>query len=207
MNDGQNLFDLHTSGFGEWGVDELMDSLYKQKQAMAIIVGIDNGNQYRMTEYNPFSNMQFGEGRGDEYVDFLAQTLKPFVDQKFRTKRSASNTIIAGSSMGGLISLYATAKYPGVFGKAGIFSPAFWIAPEIYGYLSESKIQNPKIYFVAGDLESNTMVPDMKKMYDQLLIQGIKKKQMTFKTAADGRHSEWFWHREFPEFFNWIIKQ
>ena len=207
MNDGQNLFDLHTSGFGEWGVDELLDSLYKQKQAMAIIVGIDNGNQYRLTEYNPFSNMQFGEGRGDEYVYFLAQTLKPFVDQKFRTKRSASNTIIAGSSMGGLISLYATAKYPGVFGKAGIFSPAFWIAPEIFGYLSESKIHNPKIYFVAGDLESNTMVPDMKKMYDQLLIQGIKKKQMTFKTAADGKHSEWFWHREFPEFFNWIIKQ
>lgn len=205
MHDGQNLFDAYTAGYGEWGVDEVMDSLHAQKKPMAIIVGIDHGGQHRLTEYNPWSNERFGKGRGVEYVDFLAQTLKPYIDQKFRTKADAKNTAIAGSSMGGLISMYAVAKYPEVFGKTGIFSPAFWLAPEIYGYVSQNKIQKQKIYFVAGDLESNEMVPDMKKMYDQLLLQKTNQKQMVIKAAPDGKHSEWFWHREFPQFYNWIM--
>ena len=206
MQDGQNLFDAHTSGYGEWGVDELMDSLYLKNSKMAIIVGIDHGDQYRLTEYNPFNNERFGKGRGDEYVDFIVQTLKPFIDQTYQTKTSVKHTSIAGSSMGGLISMYAIAKYPQVFGRAGVFSPAFWIAPEIYSYLSEKKFPKQKIYFVAGDLESNEMVPDMKKLHQQLLSQGIKSKQMLVKAASDGKHSEWFWHREFPGFYNWIMK-
>jgi predicted alpha/beta superfamily hydrolase len=206
MHDGQNLFDSYTAGYGEWGLDEVMDSLATQHKPMAIIVGIDHGNEYRLTEYNPYTNDRFGKGRGADYIDFLAKTLKPYIDQKYRTKRSSQNTGIAGSSMGGLISMYAIAKYPGVFGKAGIFSPAFWIAPEIYGYVSQQKFKKQTVYFVAGDLESTEMVPDMKKMYNQLLLQGIKKNRVHLKTAPDGKHSEWFWHREFPEFYNWIMK-
>lgn len=206
MHDGQNLFDSYTSGFGEWGIDETMDSLNRNKNAMAIIVGIDHGSEHRLTEYNPFSNERFGKGRGDEYVDFLAYTLKPFIDQKFRTKSSAKNTIIAGSSMGGLISMYAVAKYPGVFGKAGVFSPAFWISPEIFGYVSTRKMRKQRLYFIAGDLESNEMVPDMKRLYEQLLSQGVKPQQMQIKAAPDGKHSEWFWRREYPQFYKWIMK-
>lgn len=206
MHDGQNLFDSYTAGYGEWGVDELMDSLYRKNGKMSIIVGIDHGDQHRLTEYNPFDNERFGKGTGDEYVDFIAQTLKPFIDQRYHTKASARHTTIAGSSMGGLISMYAVAKYPQVFGKAGVFSPAFWIAPEIYDYLAEKRLPKHKIYFVAGDLESNRMVPDMKKLHQQLLSQGVKSKQMLLKAAPDGKHSEWFWHREFPAFYNWIVK-
>lgn len=205
MHDGQNLFDSYTSGYGEWGVDESMDSLFEKKSPMAIIVGIDHGSEHRLTEYNPFSNERFGKGRGDDYVDFLAHTLKPFIDQKFRTKSSSKNTIVAGSSMGGLISIYAAAKYPKVFGKAGVFSPAFWIAPEINSYLSGRKFRKQKLYFIAGDLESKDMVPDMKKIYDQLLSQGIKKNHILFKASSDGKHSEWFWKREYPQFYNWIM--
>ncbi|WP_162141798.1 alpha/beta hydrolase [Daejeonella oryzae] len=206
MHDGQNLFDAFTSGYGEWNIDETMDSLASENKVMAIIVGIDHGDQHRLTEYNPYSNSRFGKGRGQEYVEFLAKTLKPYIDQKFRTKKSGKHTAIAGSSMGGLISMYAVAKYPRVFGKAGIFSPSFWLAPEIYTYISQSNIHKSKIYFLAGEQESREMVPDMKKMYDQLVSQGLNKKYMHFKTAADGKHSEWFWHREFPEFYNWISK-
>ncbi|HUH32827.1 MAG TPA: alpha/beta hydrolase-fold protein [Daejeonella sp.] len=206
MHDGQNLFDAYTAGYGEWGVDELMDSLYLKNNKMAIIVGIDHGDQHRLTEYNPFDNERFGKGRGDDYVDFIVQTLKPFIDKTYQTKSSARHTTIAGSSMGGLISMYAMAKYPQVFGKAGVFSPAFWIAPAIYAYLADKKLPKHKIYFVAGDMESNEMVPDMKKLHGQLLSQGVKSKQMQLKAAADGKHSEWFWHREFPAFYNWIMK-
>ena len=205
MHDGQNLFDSYTAGFGEWGIDEVLDSLNSKNHKMAIIVGIDHGGDKRMTEYNPFSNERFGKGRGDEYVDFLAKTLKPYIDQKFRTKRSVKNTGVAGSSMGGLISLYAVAKYPRIFGKAGVFSPALWIAPEISNYLAENPLTAKKIYFVAGELESNQMIPDMKSLSDQLLLYGMNKKRIFFKASADGKHSEWFWHREFPQFYHWIM--
>jgi predicted alpha/beta superfamily hydrolase len=205
MHDGQNLFDSFTSGYGEWGIDETMDSLYKLGKPMSMVVGIDHGAEYRLTEYNPYSNKRFGKGMGDEYTDFLATTLKPFIDQKYRTRSSAKNTIIAGSSMGGLISLYAAAKYPKVFGRAGVFSPAFWVAPEIYSYLPGKKFRKQKLYFIAGELESNEMVPDMKKIYDQLFLQGVKKKNMRLMIAPDGKHSEWFWHREYTQFYNWIM--
>lgn len=205
MHDGQNLFDSYTAGYGEWGVDEMMDSLYLKNHSMAIIVGVDHGGEHRLTEYNPFSNEGFGKGRGSDYVDFLARTLKPYIDQNFRTKASLKNTSIAGSSMGGLISLYTVAKYPKVFGKAGVFSPALWIAPEIFDYLAGNKGRGNKIYFVAGDLESNQMVPDMKKIFDQLVLHGKKKRHVFYKASPDGKHSEWFWHREFPQFYEWIM--
>ena len=75
--------------------------------------------------------MEYGKGEGDQYVDFLVQTLKPYIDKYYRTKKDEKNTFIAGSSMGGLISFYAILKYPKVFGGAGVFSPAFWITPQL----------------------------------------------------------------------------
>jgi predicted alpha/beta superfamily hydrolase len=109
--------------------------------------------------------------------------------------------------MGALISMYAIAKYPAVFGKAGIFSPSFWIAPSMYDYISKSNLRKSKIYFISGESESENMVSDMKKMYNQLLNQGVKKSNLKFITKVDGKHSEWFWHREFPEFYKWLINQ
>ena len=113
MQDGQNLFDDATSYAGEWGVDEFMDSL---KYGQCIVVGIDNGGDKRMTEYNPYDNKKFGKGEGKKYIDFLVKTLKPFIDKNYRTLPGIQNTGIAGSSMGGLISLYAILQYPKVFG-------------------------------------------------------------------------------------------
>jgi metallo-beta-lactamase class B len=127
MHDGQNLFDDATSFAGEWGIDDALDSAKKQ----CIVVGIDNGGVKRMNEYNAYDHEKFGKGEGDLYVDFIAKTLKPYIDKHYRTKKDAANTIIAGSSMGGLISIYAVVKYPKTFGKAGVFSPAFWVAPQL----------------------------------------------------------------------------
>ncbi len=125
MHDGQNLFDDATSYSGEWGVDEYLDSIFTLNKKEVIVVGIDNGLSKRMNEYNPYSFKQFGIGEGDKYVDFLVKTLKPFIDKHYKTLADKKNTYVAGSSMGGLISLYAVMKYPSVFGGAGIFSPAF----------------------------------------------------------------------------------
>lgn len=202
MHDGQNLFDKATSGYGEWGVDEILDSLNKQ----VIVVGIDHGGKDRLTEYNPYDS-KYGRGEGKAYVDFLVKTLKPYVDAKFRTLKDPGHTAVAGSSMGGLISVYAIARYPGVFGNAGIFSPAFWIAPEIYNDVARL-LPNPegkRIYFVAGALEGEGMLPDVEKMYHQL-NPSSKKTGIYLKEVSDGKHSEWFWHREFRDFLAFIFR-
>ena len=135
MHDGQNVFDDATSFSGEWGVDEALDTLgLKTKEC--IVVGIDNGGDKRLNEYCPYDfslpGGQKGKGEGNLYLQFLAKTLKPFIDKKYRTIKESKNTFIAGSSMGGLISMYAVLEYPKIFGGAGVFSPAFWVRPKIF---------------------------------------------------------------------------
>lgn len=206
MQDGQNLFDKATSGYGEWGVDEVLDSLAKKNVAESIIIGIDHGGEFRLNEYNPYDSERFGKGQGDAYVKFLVQTLKPYIDKNFRTLAQANYTTIAGSSMGGLISMYAAAKYPQVFGNAGVFSPSFWIAPKLYEFVHQHQMRKSKIYFVAGAHESEDMANDMERMYQLLLKDGLPKENMKLEIKVDGKHSEWFWHREFPDFYKWLVK-
>ncbi|NCU04672.1 MAG: alpha/beta hydrolase, partial [Chitinophagaceae bacterium] len=162
MHDGQNLFDVITSSFGEWGADEAMDTVRKRNQC--IIVGIDHGDSKRMNEYNPYDS-KFGEGEGDAYVDFLVQTLKPHIDQRFRTRPEVTATSVAGSSMGGLISFYAVMKYPSVFGQAGVFSPAFWTAPDLLKKVEQTASVKSPFYFVCGELEGEQMEKDMEAVY------------------------------------------
>lgn len=202
MHDGQNLFDEYTSGYGEWGIDELLDKMPVKEQC--IIVGIDHGGDYRITEYDPYDS-KYGKGRGDDYVDFLAKTLKPYIDQNYRTEKDARHTTIAGSSMGGLISAYAVLKYPEVFGNAGIFSPAFWIAPEIYKYAQQKTLNShTRFYFVCGDSEDDTMVADMQKMADILKVQRVNKNEpvVIIKGAS---HNEKQWNGDFPAFYKWLL--
>lgn len=204
MHDGQNLFDEFTSAYGEWGVDEIMDSLSK-KIKPCIIIGIDNGSEKRMNEYNPYDEPKFGKGEGDEYVDFLVQTLKPFIDKKYRTLNNAANTVVAGSSMGGLISLYAILKYPNIFGGAGVFSPALWTAPQLSDDVKKfAPHAKGKIYFYAGGAESETMVSDM--MHVSELLHKNAKVKMKINIKADGKHNEANWHKQFPDFYKWMIK-
>jgi len=147
MHDGQNVFDDLTSFAGEWNVDETLDSIGNHAREM-IVVAVDNGEAKRINEYYPYDMAKYGKGEGDQYVDFLVKTLKPFIDKTYRTEKGKNTTFIAGSSMGGLISMYAILKYPRVFGGAGIFSPAFWIGPQIFDDIRAKGAKvNSKIYF------------------------------------------------------------
>ena len=202
MHDGQNLFDDYTSGYGEWGVDECLDSLIDKGKATCIVVGIDNGPK-RMNEYDPYDYDEFGKGEGEEYSRFLVETLKPFIDKHYRTMSSRENTFIAGSSMGGLISYYAMLRYPETFGKGGIFSPSFWIAPKI-NELTDSLGTRLKgqFFFFAGDLEGSSMMQDMKTITDKL---GENSSALIYVvTDPEGRHNEATWRKWFEEFYLWI---
>ena len=136
MHDGQNLFDASRSGFGEWGVDEHLDRLADTGQVrLPIVVGVWN-TPLRLREYVPADliaalpdevrssllGLYGGEPLSDGYLRFLVDDLKPMIDIAWRTLPGRDDTVIAGSSMGGLISLYAMMKHPEVFGSAGCLS-------------------------------------------------------------------------------------
>ena len=167
-----------------------------------IVVSIDNGPK-RVNEYNPYDNTEYGQGEGEEYVSFLVETLKPYVDKHFRTLPSKENTFIAGSSLGALISYYAMLRYPDVFGKGGFFSPAFWISPQINQLTDSlgSKI-NGQFFFYAGGSESETMIPYMQAIADKL---GENSNALIYEmTDPAGKHNEQTWRKWFGEFYLWI---
>lgn len=209
MHDGQNVFDAATSYAGEWGVDETLDSLHARGDRGVIVVAADHGGDRRMHEYSPWVNARHGGGEGDAYVEFLVKTLKPYIDQKYRTQPDRANTAVAGSSMGGLISYYAALKYPEVFGKAGVFSPAFWIAPEIVTFTRTAKLKSwPRLFFVAAQSEatSKQQLAVMGPLLQELAALGyITGEDLVSHVIPDGAHSEWFWQREFPKAYTWLF--
>jgi metallo-beta-lactamase class B len=214
MHDGQNVFDNATSFVGEWGVDETLDSLNALGDKDVIVVAVDHGGSKRFDEYSPWKNAKYGGGEGEKYVEFLVKTLKPYVDSHYRTLPDRLNTGVAGSSMGGLISLYAILRYPDVFGRAGIFSPAFWVAPEAYSYVAASHGVRPdsRLYFVIGAQEAQdsaealTYVKGQEQMVDSLIAHGlVRGESVVAVSRADGKHSESFWRREFPTAYQWMF--
>lgn len=200
MHDAQNLFDKSTAYSGEWRIDETLDSLHAQ----VIIIGVEHGNEKRIEELTPYKNAKYGGGNADAYLGFIVNTLKPHIDSLYRTKPNSKHTGIFGSSLGGLVSFYAVLKYPGVFGKAGIFSPSFWYADAIYAFAKDAKKIKAKLYFMCGDDEDKDMVPDMQRM-EKLIAPKSCKKYIKEKIIPGGKHNEALWSKEFPEGFLWLM--
>ena len=202
MHDAQNLFDAESSYAGEWQVDEYLDSLTNNE---SIIVGIEHGNEKRIDELTPYRHEKHGGGNGNAYINFIKNTLKPHIDQSYRTKPEAEYTTLFGSSLGGLISFYGIIKYPEVFGKAGVFSPSFWINPEIYDFVKSTEIpKSSKFYFLAGTNESEDMVKDLEKMITLLNHKGVKNKNIKSNIIEGGKHNEAFWSAYFGEAYQWL---
>lgn len=206
MQDGQNLFDPATSFAGEWQVDESMDELFKQGDYGCIIVGIDNGGVYRLDEYSAWVNPLYGGGQGDEYMRFIVNTLKPYIDQNYRTLPGRNYTGLMGSSMGALVSMYGLIEHQTVFSKAGVFSPAFWFAGDNSAaqILGTGKRDNVRAYFLCGGQEPAYVRQDMQEVADAMIEAGFNNSEISFKVPSDGQHSEWFWRREFPAAYKWL---
>ena len=210
MQDAQNLFNEATSFSGEWKVDETLNQLFKDGKPTAIVVGIENGGAERIDEYSPWKNEKYGGGKGDAYTEFLAKTLKPYIDKTYRTLPQAKNTALIGSSMGGLISFYAGLKYPDQFGKLGIFSPSFWFDfKDLNFFLNKNvkKLKSTQFYFLSGTKESEDMVSDIQKIIPILLKKGVPKTNIRTKFDEDGTHSETYWSREFGAAYLWLFQK
>ncbi|MDJ0363800.1 alpha/beta hydrolase-fold protein [Hymenobacter sp. H14-R3] len=212
LQDGQNIFDQYTSFAGEWGVDETLDQLAASglDPHGCVVVAVDNGGPHRLDEYSPWRNKRTKRGgEGAQYVDFLVDTLKPFIDHHYRTQPARDSTGVAGSSMGGLLATYAALRYPAVFGRVGVLSPAYWFAaPALLRYVAEQPPRpDTRWYFVCGTQESPTMVPLMAAVHDALHAAGVPSNSLNFRALPDGLHAEWFWRREFGQAYRWLFAE
>ena len=200
MHDGQNLFDSGTSFAGsEWHVDETMEMLAGEG-IEAIVVGLNHGNEQRIAEYNPFP--QHWQGRGEHYLQFIIETVKPVIDHDFRTRPERESTGIMGSSMGGLISLYAFFHQPQVFGFAGVMSPALWIGGGAIYYDVEAAPYTPgKIY-----LDNGTREASARRMNALLVKKGYRHEaDLKYVVEQDGEHTESAWARRLPDALRFLL--
>lgn len=224
MHDGQMLFDsTQTWNKQEWMVDEIMGRLIlDHKIRPAIIVGIWNNGAYRHQEYFPAkplmqvdsalrtaitTNELKGKAMADAYLRFIVQVVKPRIDSSFYTKRGPAHTFIAGSSMGGLISMYAFCEYPEVFGGAACLS-THWIGslqrndpaiPTAFLQYLERNLPSPKgrkIYFDTGDRSLDSLYPAWQQKADLVMKSGGYKASQWMSLYFPGEdHSERAWQR------------
>lgn len=206
LNDGQNLFDPHAP-YGSWAIDKSLELLASRGLKDVIIITIDHGGGDRISEYLPYGTERFGDGEGELYLEFIEKTLKPYVDKKYRVHTGREHTGIGGSSMGGLISLYAGMAHPHVFGKMMIFSPSLWITEEIFDL---AKAWQPEeetyLYLYAGQKESAEHFPNVRKLF--IIFDQFAKfnEHFRLKLSIDpsGTHSEAFWRKEFSKALAWL---
>jgi predicted alpha/beta superfamily hydrolase len=204
LHDGQNLFDDATAYAGEWGVDEALNAIAASTGFEAIAVGIDNGGDKRMNELNPWPHERFGAGEGELYLDFIVNTLKPAIDARYRTRTDAASTLIGGSSMGGLISHAGIVRHPSVFGRALVFSPAYWLAPKMETLAQKRPLPaGSRVYFYAGGDESESMVPLTERMHALVQTQGTA---TSVHVVAEAKHNEAAWRAEFERAVRWLFE-
>jgi predicted alpha/beta superfamily hydrolase len=208
MHDGQNLFDASTSFAGEWGVDEAMEAANGEGLA-AIVVGVPNAGAARIAEYVPFLDARVGGGRGDAYLRFLVETVKPLVDSAFRTESGRDSTGIVGSSLGGLISLYAFFAMPAVFGMVGALSPALWpVDRAILRFVAASTAPAGRIYVDVGTREGATELEDVGRLLRLLEGKGyVEGKDLYSVTAEGDPHDEAAWRHRVPGLLRFLLAQ
>lgn len=225
MHDGHNLFDAHISYSGEWMVDETITELAKEGLE-AIVVGIPNMNEMRRIEYNPYPTHVgeiFWDGRGDDYIRFIAETIKPFVDAEFRTDPRPEKTGIAGSSMGGLISLHGFLTRADVFGLCGSFSPVFWtgldemVRTRAQGdglvYLDMGGKEGEVIMGIATNMASNleeahaVYLNGVRQLRDDLVSGGyVLGQSLLYVEDLEALHHESAWSKRLPDALRFLLK-
>lgn len=209
MFDGQNVFDARTSFSGEWRVDEALEAgIPAGRVAPVIVVAVDNGGASRVDEYTPWVgtfNGQAGGGGGLEHLRAIAEVLKPWVDQTYRTRPGPESTGLAGSSLGGLMGVYAAYARPDVFGRVAALSPSVWWSGE---RLVEFVTQQPKpavrLWTDMGTAEGS--IDPFRRLRAALLADGfVEGTDLTTVEVAGAGHNEAAWSARMPDILAYLF--
>lgn len=212
FHDGQNVF-RPGGPFGCWFADvAAMAEMKAGRMREALVVAIpnneaDSGNA-RISEYQPPSDVNprdpdRGNGLCDRYANFLLYRVKPAIDGKYRTLPDRENTAVAGSSMGGLVSLWLGLNTD-AFGAVGVFSPAFWTSPNFMRSVMEgSKKHGLRIYMDMGTQEKGNLAGDYwldaLAVREALLEQGyVEKEDFLWNPGEGDEHNEKAWAERLP---------
>jgi len=211
MHDGQNLSDPSQAFAGTWQLDDTLRRV-AARGIEPIVVGVHNtGN--RLGEYSPFPDPKHGGGAADAYLAFLVDTLKPRIDRLFRTERHASRTAIVGTSMGGLVSLYAWFRRPEVFGLAAAMSPSLWYGREqLFDFLDRAPAQSGRLYLDVGTAEGAVTLRDARRLRSVLRSKGDRlefardRRRFWYREDRGGRHEEAAWARRLNHVLRFLLK-
>ena len=203
MFDGHNLFFDSTATYGTcWGLKEYCDA--HPNWIIAAPECNHEGNK-RLEEYCPYQSDWFGgiTGTGHEYMEWLTKKFKPMMDKRYPTLPGRANTAIGGSSMGGLMSLYALLQYNDTFSRAAALSPSIWVAPDkLAGLVGRAKLEpGTVLYMDYGSREMGNhdgMGCGFAEMCSKVLTRGI---HLTSRIVPGGTHSEASWEKQLPFVF------
>lgn len=207
MFDGHNVFFDKDATFGKsWGMSKYMEESGKQ----LIIVGVEcnhEGNR-RLVEYSPmtYENSELGKirGKGSTMLRWMVKELKPYIDENYRTCPDRCNTVIAGSSMGGLMALYGVTAYNHVFQRAACLSPSLWVAPgKVLEMVARAHIRrDTTIYMDYGENEMFNHAASAESIISTAHLLLTKRVNLALRVVPGGTHCEASWEKQIPIFMD-----
>ena len=207
MFDGHNVFFDSDATYGKsWGMAEYLKK--EKKDLIVVAVECNHEGNGRLIEYSPISyeNSTLGEirGKGDIYMEWLVNELKPAIDAKLRTLPDRSNTLIGGSSMGGLMALYGAVAYNHIFQRAACLSSSLWVAPaKLFKLISQADIANDTcIYLDYGSEEIYNHAANAEALISICHLLLTKHVNLTFRIVPGGTHCEACWEKQIPIFMD-----
>jgi predicted alpha/beta superfamily hydrolase len=207
LQDGQNLSDPSVAFCGNtW---RLLDGLpwLAERGIEPIVVGIHN-TPARLSEYSPFEDAKHGGGDGDRYARFLIDTVKPRIDEAYRTRKDRASTVVGGSSMGGLISLYAFFRRPSVFGAAAVLSPSIWFGGrQILDFVQDARLTRGRVYLDVGTNEGAATLRDARTLNRLLRRKGYKGDALRYLEAQGAQHREADWAWRLPLALEFLLRE
>jgi predicted alpha/beta superfamily hydrolase len=207
MQDGQNLSDPAIAFAGQtWHLHDGVSWL-GERGIEPIVVGIHN-TPGRLAEYSPVADARHGGGDGDRYARFLIDTLKPRIDTTYHTRRDREATVIAGSSMGGLIALYLYFRRPSPFGRAAVMSPSIWFGGRaVLDLVGRARQTRGRIYLDVGTSEGAATLKNARLLNRLLRRKGYRKDTLWYVEAEGHQHREADWAWRLPQALEFLLEE
>ena len=207
MFDGHNVFFDADATYGKsWGMDAYMRK--SKKDLIIVAIECNHEGNDRIVEYSPinYENATFGKikGKGRVYMNWLVGVLKPYIDANYRTLPDRANTLICGSSMGGLMALYGATVYNHVFQRAACLSPSLWVSPgQLLALVARAHIRRDTcIYMDYGSEEIFNHAANAEALFSMSHLLLTKRVNLAFRIVPGGTHSEASWEKQIPIFMD-----